>query len=279
MSQFLRKSLTTSCLFGLLTVPLAGCCCLPSCLPCCNPCQMTLRQSQYRGNQLWTQNRSMAQESEQYKRMLGQMQQQNDQLKGNLDLANKRLDNLNNERAQLNEKYRNALTSGGHNPLSPEANARFQDLEKSFPGFKFNPETGVSQLDSDLLFESGSDEIRPQAENAIREVAKILNDGTARQLRVQVVGHTDDRPIVKVNTKQHHPTNWHLSTNRANSVLLALKKHGIDERRMRSAGAGMYESVADNKDPKARSKNRRVEIYVLAPDAKDVAAIQDQPNE
>ncbi len=271
MSHFLRNSLSTWCLFGLLTVPLAGCCCLPG-------QNMILRQSQYRGNQLWNQNRSMAQESDQYKRMLGQLQQQNDQLKGNLDLANKRLDNLNNERTQLNERFKNSLTSG-NNPLSEDANARFRELETRFPGFKFNPETGVSQLDSDLLFESGSDEIRPQAENAIREVAKILNDGAARQLRVQVVGHTDDRPIVKGNTKQHHPTNWHLSTNRANSVLLALKKHGIDERRMRSAGAGMFESVADNKDPKARSKNRRVEIYVLAPDAKDVAASQDQPNE
>ncbi len=271
MSHFLRNSLTIWCLFGLLMVPLAGCCCVP--------CQnMPLRQSQYRGNQPWNQSRSMPPESDQYKRMLAQLQQQNDQLKGNLDLANKRLDNLNNERAQLNEKFRDALTSG-QNPLSADANARFQDLERRFPGFQFNSDTGVSQLDSDLLFESGSDEIRPQAENAIREVATILNEGAARQLRVQVVGHTDDRPIVKGNTKQHHPTNWHLSTNRANSVLLVLKKHGIDERRMRSAGAGMFESVGDNKDPKSRSKNRRVEIYVLAPDAKDVAAIQDQPNE
>ena len=77
--------------------------------------------------------------------------------------------------------------------------------------------------------------------------------------------------IAKASTKAKHPTNWHLSTDRANSVLLALKKHGIDERRMRSAGASFYESVADNKDPKARAKNRRVEIYVLAPEASDVA--------
>ena len=80
---------------------------------------------------------------------------------------------------------------------------------------------------------------------------------------------------MKASTKAKHPTNWHLSTDRANSVLLSLKKHGLDERRMRAAGASMFENVADNKDPKARAKNRRVEIYVLAPDAKDVAAVRD----
>ena len=137
---------------------------------------------------------------------------------------------------------------------------------------EFDRNTGVAKLDSDLLFESGSDEIRPQADAALRAVSNILNEGATKQLRIQIVGHTDDRPIVKASTKAKHPTNWHLSTNRANSVLLALKKNKVDERRMRAAGASMYESVTSSKDPKVRAKNRRVEIYILAPDAKDVAA-------
>ena len=258
MPMFLRTQFAAYCLLGLITVPLSG---------CCGPMapRTSLRQSQFRANQLYGQNKGMAQESEQYKRMMAQLQQQNDQLRGNLDIANKRIDNLNAERAQLSKMVTQK------SPLSPDANARVRDLVGKYPGITFDENTGVAKLESDLLFDPGSDDVRPQADGLLREISKILNEGSTRQLRVQVVGHTDDRPIVKASTKAKHPTNWHLSTDRANSVLISLKKHGIDERRMRAAGASMFENVADNKDPKARAKNRRVEIYVLAPDAKDVA--------
>jgi chemotaxis protein MotB len=256
MSQILRNRWVAWCLFGLVTTPLTGCM-HNGFVP-----RTTHRQSQYRSQQLWGQNKSMSQS-------LAQLQQQNDQLRGNLNVANERIKNLNEERAQLAERFRNA---GRSNPLDADANARFEELQRRFPGIEFDRNTGVAKLDSDLLFESGSDEIRPQANDALRAVANVLNDGATKQLRIQIVGHTDDRPIVKASTKAKHPTNWHLSTNRANSVLLALKKNHVDERRMRAAGASMYESVTSSKDPKAKAKNRRVEIYILAPDAKDVAA-------
>ncbi|MBC7816555.1 MAG: OmpA family protein [Planctomycetaceae bacterium] len=256
MSIFLRSRWAVWCLFGLLTAPLTGCM-HNGFVP-----RTTLRQNQARGNQLWAQNKSMSQS-------MDQLQQQNEQLRGNLNVANDRIKNLNEERAQLAERFKNA---GRSSPLTEDANARFEKAVRDFPGIEFDRNTGVAKLDSDLLFESGSDEIRPQAEAALRAVSSILNDGPTRQLRIQIVGHTDDRPIVKASTKAKHPTNWHLSTNRANSVLLALKKNKVDERRMRAAGAAMYESVTDSKDPKVKAKNRRVEIYILAPDAKDVAA-------
>ncbi len=266
MSQVLRKRLALWSLIGMITVSLTGC--QNGFVP-----RTTHRQSQYRAQQLWGQNKAMAQESDQTHRTLAQLQQQNDQLRGNLNVANERIKNLNDERSQLADRYSRASRNS---PLSDDATQRFKALADRYPGIKFDENSGVAQLDSDLLFESGSDEVRAQAGEVLKAVAAELNRGATRELRVQVVGHTDDRPIVKVNTKQKHPTNWHLSTNRANSVLLALKRNGIDEHRMRSAGANSFESVADNKDPKARAKNRRVEIYVLAPEAKDVAA-WDQP--
>lgn len=260
MSHLLPNRWAVWCLLGLFTVPLTGCMhngYVPS---------TTHRQSQYRSQQLWGQNKSMSQS-------LAQLQQQNDQLRGNLDIANKRIDNLNAERAQMAERFKN---TGRSNPLSGDANARFKDLSKRFPGISFDENTGVAKLDSDLLFDSGSDSVAKKAESLLREIAGILNQGDTKQLRVQIVGHTDDRPIAKAATKTRHPTNWHLSTNRANSVLIELKKFGIDQRRMRSSGAGEFEPIASNKDPNSRAKNRRVEIYVLAPDASDVAGAWDQ---
>ncbi len=262
MSHSLRNRWAVWSLLGLLTAPLTGCM-HNGFVP-----KTTHRQSQARSQQLWGQNKSMSQS-------MAQLQQQNDQLRGNLNVANERIKNLNDERTQLAERFRNA---GRSSPLSDDANARLEKLTRDFPGIEFDRNTGVAKLDSDLLFESGSDEIRPQADAALRAVANILNDGATKQLRIQIVGHTDDRPIVKATTKSKHPTNWHLSTNRANSVLLALKKNKVDERRMRAAGASMYESVTSSKDPKAKAKNRRVEIYILAPDAKDVAAWEQPRN-
>lgn len=261
MSYVLLNPLARWTVLGLLAASLTGC--HNGFVP-----RTTHRQSQYRAQQLWGQNRSLAQETDQTRRSLAELQQQNDQLRGNLNLANERIKNLNDERTQLADRYSRASRS---NPMSADASQRFKEMAKRY-GIEFDENSGVARLESDLLFESGSDEIRPQANEVLKAVAAELNRGATRELRVQIVGHTDDRPIAKTNTKQKHPTNWHLSTNRANSVVLALKRSGIDERRMRSAGANMFESVADNKDPKARAKNRRVEIYVLAPDAKDVAA-------
>lgn len=260
MSQSLRNRWAAWCLLGLFTAPLTGCM-HNGFVP-----RTTHRQSQYRAQQLWGQNRSMSQS-------MAQLQQQNDQLRNNLDLANKRIENLNAERAQLAERFKN---TGRSNPLSPDANARFRNLKDRFPGIDFDENTGVAKLDSDLLFDSGSDTVSTKGAAILREIASILNRGDTKQLRVQIVGHTDDRPIAKASTKTRHPTNWHLSTNRANSVLLELKKSGIDQRRMRSSGAGEFEPIASNKDAASRAKNRRVEIYVLAPDASDVAGAWEQ---
>lgn len=260
MSHLLPNRWAAWCLLGLFTAPLTGCMhkgYVPS---------TTHRQSQYRSQQLWGQNKSMSQS-------MAQLQQQNDQLRGNLDIANKRIDNLNAERAQMAERFKN---TGRSNPMSGDANARFKDLARKYPGIEFDENTGVAKLDSDLLFDSGSDTVAKKAEPLLRDLAKTLNQGDTKQLRIQVAGHTDDRPIAKASTKSRHPTNWHLSTNRANSVLLELKKFGIDERRMRSSGSGDKEPIASNKDTASRAKNRRVEIYVLAPDASDVAGAWDQ---
>jgi chemotaxis protein MotB len=81
------------------------------------------------------------------------------------------------------------------------------------------------------------------------------------------VGHTDDTPIKKANTKARHDTNWELSLHRGAQVVHALSKHGLQEARMGAAGYSMYQPVVANSSDANKQKNRRVEIFVLAPDA------------
>lgn len=235
-----------------------------------------LRTSMLRSRQLYDQNRWLAMERDQARGSANAMaadkqriEQQAAALQHDLEIANQRLANLGTERTQLQERYVTLLNQvkGQGNPLSPGANQRFQELAKKYPEFEFDPQTGISKFNADIVFSSGSADLKPSAQQLLQEFARIMNDGEAQRLNVLVVGHTDDRPIVKGTTKAQHPTNWHLSTDRANSVVLALSRSGLKENRMGAAGYSMFQPVHPNKDDSARQKNRRVEIFVLAPDA------------
>jgi chemotaxis protein MotB len=94
-----------------------------------------------------------------------------------------------------------------------------------------------------------------------------MNEPDAKLLNILIVGHTDDVPIGKPGTRQQHPTNGHLSTNRGHSVRMALGLAGLADGRMGVAGYGPHQPVAANNGDGNRQLNRRVEIFVLAPDA------------
>lgn len=231
---------------------LSGCGCL---CPEMRNCQMQCAQLYQQNQMLASTNYQATMSAQQYQRALA--------------TANQRLDNLTAERGQLQQRYLALLERqrGLNSPLSAEATERFKRLQQKYPQFEFDAHTGVSKFTNDILFESGSSEIREEGRKLLREFAEIMNDGDAQKLNVLVVGHTDDRPINKQNTRTHHPTNWNLSTDRADAVVLDLHRHGLKEMRLGAAGYSMFQPVAANKDETSRRKNRRVEIFVLAPDA------------
>lgn len=241
-----------------------------------------LTHSQLYNQQMYLQNQQLAAEQFGARGSLQtlaaekqQLEQQNQALKANLDLANQRIENMSSSNSQLSEKYRDLLTSSTNtNPLNNDQIRKFEELRARYPEFEFDPQTGVSKFSTDLLFSSGSDEITPRSLEILREFSQIMNNGDAQHLNVLVVGHTDDQPIAKARVR--HPTNWHLSTNRAVSVVLALKKAGIGDNRMEAAGYGEFQPLTPNTSDAARAKNRRVEIFILAPDA-NIAGFGEYP--
>lgn len=189
-----------------------------------------LRQSQMHSRQLYQQYQGLAMERNQFQGNLSQLmaekaqlEQQNATLRNGLELANQRVDNMLAANSSLEDKVKNMLTSSTKNPLSTDANQRMEELRRKYPDFEFDPQTGVSKFQENLLFASGSDEIRPEAYALLQEFARIMNSADSKHLKVLVVGHTDDKPISRKAVADKHPTNWHLSTDRANSVVLALK--------------------------------------------------------
>jgi chemotaxis protein MotB len=80
-------------------------------------------------------------------------------------------------------------------------------------------------------------------------------------LRVEVQGHTDDRPI---NTKRY-PPNRELSVDRATQVVKTLIALGLDPAQISGKGFGEYRNLYPNDSDSNRGKNRRVEIQFSLP--------------
>ena len=116
---------------------------------------------------------------------------------------------------------------------------------------------------SDLLFALGSDVVKGSSKEVLRSFAEVIKSGAARDFEVLVVGHTDNRPIVRPETKRRHPTNWHLSSHRAISVAQILRKFGYESDRLGVMGYGEYRPSADNASDQGAGKNRRVDIYLI----------------
>jgi chemotaxis protein MotB len=105
------------------------------------------------------------------------------------------------------------------------------------------------------MFEVGTDRLRPQAQQLIREVAQVIG-GVPNQVVIR--GHTDGRPYGRGNGMN----NWLLSTARAETTRTALEGAGVMLPRFtRIEGVADREPFvpADRLDP----RNRRISITLL----------------
>jgi len=151
--------------------------------------------------------------------------------------------------------------------LPPGLSGQLAELARRYPAFQFDPQTGASKVDTDVLFDSGRAGLRPETRQMLDDLAQVFRSPEARELKIMVVGHTDSQNIRGREVREQYPTNWHLSAGRALNVAEYLRSVGIPEERMGVAGFGQFQPVAANDNSTARQRNRRVEIYLLGPDA------------
>ena len=114
---------------------------------------------------------------------------------------------------------------------------------------------------SELLFETGSDEMGEDGKRQVDHLAETLVDITLRipddiDWVLRVDGHTDKIPI---NTFRF-PSNWELSTARAISVVKYMISLGIPPKRLVAAGFGEFQPLDDRGDEIAHRRNRRIEF-------------------
>jgi chemotaxis protein MotB len=126
----------------------------------------------------------------------------------------------------------------------------------------------VLALATDVLFDTGKTDIKPEGKAALTEVAEGLRGVINR--RFQVAGHTDTVPI---KTKEF-PSNWELSTARAVAVVKLLVDKGVKADVMSAAGYAEYDPAQSNATDKGKSKNRRIEI-VLVPNIEELVKMPE----
>jgi chemotaxis protein MotB len=109
-------------------------------------------------------------------------------------------------------------------------------------------------LPSDILFASGSAQIKPSAQATLNKVVAALKRDYAGK-RIRVEGHTDSDPIIR--SRDKWIDNLDLSLNRAAAVTRYLAEKGVDSRNMSAVGYG------EAKPKGSKPASRRVEIVVL----------------
>lgn len=132
----------------------------------------------------------------------------------------------------------------------------------------------VIRLPGDVLFASGSDELKEAGTKVLGEVATVIRtDPQLSKRYYQIAGHTDDKPLAGGVFRD----NWGLSLMRARGVLLYLiapetdKKGGggLNPMLLHAAGYGETDPAVPNEDDAKRTANRRVEL-VLLPDVEEM---------
>jgi chemotaxis protein MotB len=150
--------------------------------------------------------------------------------------------------------------------LPPGLSDRLAALARRYPAFQFDAQSGASRVETEVLFDSGKTELKPETKQMLADLADVFRCEEARDLKIMVVGHTDSQNIRGREVRQQYPTNWHLSAGRALGVADYLRSAGIPEDRMGVAGFGQFQPVSPNDTASARQRNRRVEIYLLGPE-------------
>ena len=120
-------------------------------------------------------------------------------------------------------------------------------------------------FESELLFDSGSASLQFEGKEKLKQIGLTLKETTMNipddiDWIIQVEGHTDKNPI---NTPQF-PSNWELSTARANTVLKLLLELGFNPQHLSAAGYGEFYPISEGESVKNLQQNRRIELKLTS---------------
>ncbi|HHH10687.1 MAG TPA: OmpA family protein, partial [Sorangium sp.] len=105
-----------------------------------------------------------------------------------------------------------------------------------------------------VQFATGTAIIRPVSNAILDEVATVLKNHK-ELLKIEVQGHTDNKGGADLNRR--------LSKRRADAVMAAIVRRGVEAKRLVAKGYGPDKPIASNDTKEGRAKNRRVAFRIL----------------
>ncbi|WP_448552096.1 flagellar motor protein MotB [Thalassotalea montiporae] len=133
--------------------------------------------------------------------------------------------------------------------------ALYDIIESGYAQLKIDGDWLEIELNSGLLFPSGSSSPTRSADAILTVINQVLADVTNF---VRVRGYTDNQPI----NNEIFSSNWELSVSRATAILRLLEELGVTPARMAIEGYGEYYPSADNSTSQGRAQNRKVVIAI-----------------
>ena len=120
-------------------------------------------------------------------------------------------------------------------------------------------------FESELLFDSASADLQLSGKEKLSEIGLTLKETTNDipsdiDWIIMVEGHTDKKPIQTV----RYPSNWELSSARANTVLKLLLDLGFPPNRLASAGYGEFYPISNGETESDLQQNRRIELKLTS---------------
>jgi len=199
-------------------------------------------------------------------RQLAALKNQLAVLSGALDLAAKKSIKQNVQIQSLGKRLNAALASKVQelSRYRSEFFGRLRDVLGRQAGVRIVGDRFVFQ--SEVLFAKGAAELGTAGQQRLDRLATTLIDLAGRIPKdinwvLRVDGHSDTDPIATA----RFPSNWHLSSARAISVVQHLVAAGLPPRRLMAAGFGQFAPIASGASEDAKARNRRIEFKLTQP--------------
>jgi len=150
------------------------------------------------------------------------------------------------------------LSAAQLSEIASEIEAAMQPLiDRDLISVKRNKRWIEVEINTDILFASGSARMQPQSIPVLEALSRIL---AAFPNDMRIEGFTDNVAI----KSPVYPSNWELSAARASSVVRLFAVHGVEPERMAAIGYGEFRPLVSNDTLEGRIKNRRVMVVITA---------------
>ncbi len=208
-------------------------------------------------------NAKSAAQVELLNRQLAAVQDQLKQISAALEISNKNIKDKDKKIADLGAQLNLALANkvGELEKYRSEFFGKLRAALGNRPDIRVVGDRFV--VPTDILFDSGSAELSPDAQASMNKLALTLNEVAAEipsniDWVLRIDGHTDKRPI---HTEQF-ASNWELSSARAVAIVKQLVVQGIQPRHLSANGFGQFQPLDSGDTDAAYAKNRRIEIQL-----------------